>query len=110
MFSLTLSQIRGLPLRCVSGGELGAVLRPRRPVDDERLIGGHAGSRGDGPAEARAGGLLPAVRGQRPAGSQRGSGPVDGHGSLATSAATTPPPPPTRTNNCSLRLRLTMKL
>lgn len=92
-FSLTpASQIRGLPLWRLSGGELGAVLRPGRSVDAERPVGGHAGSRGDGPSEARADRLLPPVSGQRPAGSQRGSGPVDGHGSVATSAGTQPRP------------------
>lgn len=45
VFSLTLlfSQICGVPLRCVSGRKLGAVLRSRRSVDAERLTGGHAG-------------------------------------------------------------------
>lgn len=99
VFSLTPApQIRGLPLWRLGGGELGAVLRPRRSVDAERPVGGHAGSRGDGAPEARADRLLPAVGGQRPAGRQRGSGPVDGHGSVAT-----PPPrhtPPSSTQTC----------
>lgn len=85
-FNLPISQICGFPLRGVSSSKLGAVLRSGRSVDAERLPGGHAGHRGNGPSEARADRLLRAAGGQRPAGSQCGSGPVDGHGSVATAA------------------------
>lgn len=51
-------------------------------MDAERPAGGHAGYRGDGPAEARADWVLPPAGGQRPAGSQRGARPVDGDGAV----------------------------
>lgn len=54
VWSLTLgpSQIRGFPLRCISRRQLRAVLRSGRSVDAQRPAGGHAGYRGNGPAEA----------------------------------------------------------
>lgn len=63
------------------------MLRSRRSVDAERPAGGHAGYCGNGPSKARADWFLPAAGGQRPAGSQRGSGPVDGHGAIATAVS-----------------------
>lgn len=63
------------------------MLRARRSVDAERPAGGHAGNRGNGPSKARADRFLPAACGQRPAGSQRGTGPVDGHGAVATAVS-----------------------
>lgn len=77
------SQVPGVPLGGLGRGQLGAVLRSGRPVDDERAAGGHAGHRGDGAAAARAHRLLPAAGGQRPAGGQRGPGAVDGDGPVA---------------------------
>lgn len=63
------------------------MLRSRRSVDAERPAGGHAGYCGNGPSKARADWFLPAAGGQRPAGSQRGSGPVDGHSAVATAVS-----------------------
>lgn len=88
LFNPPASQICGVPLRCFSGSELSTVLRSRRSVDAERLTGGHAGYCGNGPPKARADRFLPAVGWKRPTGGQRGSGPVDGHGTVATSAQT----------------------
>lgn len=82
-----LSQICGVPLWRVSCSQLRAVLRSRRSVDAECSAGGHAGYCGDRPSKARADWFLPAACGQRPAGSQRGTGPVDGHSAIATAVS-----------------------
>jgi len=76
-------QICGVPLRCISGSQLRALLRSGRSVDAERSAGGHAGYCGNRPSEARANWFLPVAGRQRPAGSQRGAGPVDGHSAVA---------------------------
>lgn len=56
-------------------------------MDAQRLAGGHAGYCGNGPLKARADWVLPAAGGQRLAGSQRGTGPVDGHSAVATAVS-----------------------
>lgn len=81
------SQIRGVPLWRISSSQLCAVLCSRWSVDAERPAGGHAGQCGNRPSEARADWFLPAPGRQRPAGGQRGAGPVDGHGTVATAVS-----------------------
>lgn len=83
VFSPPDSQVCGVSLWCISRGQLGAVLCSRRSVDAECSAGGYAGYRGHRPTKARADWFLPAAGGQRPACSQRGAGPVDGHGAVA---------------------------
>lgn len=81
------TQIRGLPLWCISSCQLGALLCPGRSVDAERLAGGHAGYRSSRSSEARANWFLPLAGRQRPVSSQRGTGPVDGHSPVATAVS-----------------------
>lgn len=53
-------------------------------MDAERLAGGHAGCRSNRSSEARANWFLPLAGRQRPVSSQRGTGAVDGHSTVAT--------------------------
>lgn len=89
VLSCPASQIRGVPLWCVSGCQLGALLCSGRSVDAERAAGGRAGDRGYRSSEARVNRLLPAAGRERPVSGQRGTRPVDGHGAVEAAARST---------------------
>lgn len=87
LFLAPLFQICGISLWGISSSKFCAVLCSRRSVDAECSAGGHVGYCGYRPSEAWADWFLPAAGRQRPAGSQRGTGPVDGHSTVAAAVS-----------------------